>query len=60
MGQLTQNLEKLLQKRKSQAEERLSETREWLDKLESAGFNVNDLRSKQNSAENLVERLSML
>jgi len=41
-------------------ESRLSETREWLEKLDSIGFNVNDAKAKQIKAENILQRIQEL
>lgn len=60
MSQLSNNLRTLLQNRVNASQTILSETKEWVDKLKSAGFNVADLETKQTVQETELERLRML
>ena len=60
MSKLSENMQKIIQSRIQQSEERLQETKEWIEKLEGAGYEINDLQKKQTLAEDGLERLRML
>jgi hypothetical protein len=60
MGKLSDAIRKNLENRISPQSETLRETREWIEKLETEGFNVSDLKKQQQRAENTLERVMAL
>lgn len=60
MSKLSENLQSIIQKRIQQTESTLSETKEWIERMKAAGFDVSDLQTKQALAEQKNDRLRML
>lgn len=60
MSRMSENIRKSLQRRIEDSEVTLDSTREWIEKLKSAGFSVSDLETRQLAAEDELERLRML
>ena len=59
-GQLTERIKKMIQARTSESDSKLSEVKEWVERLKNAGFSVGDLESRAIQAEMKNERLKGL
>lgn len=59
-GQITQTFQETLSNAISDIDQTLSETRELITRMKSAGFPVSDLESKQRQQEATLDRLRRL